>query len=383
MSLLPSTSSIRYGAATLAAAGALLLAGCGSAGGPARPAAHRLATHRLTSASAFTAVHTDQQIMQHFQAATGHSLTLTRDPVTWDTLSLPASDTQGYNQLGAFTIDVLHQPAALSTFTKQGAQRLVPDAHGIYWPTSPDPTGYWNPAKIYGNVVLTWSTQDRSVGAQFRMLDAILSTLGQGTAAVDAKLPASQLSCQARGITPSGTAVGTCTDNGVSRTVVNRGHTLHVPGYDVQVTGTKLGTVIKSPFPYMPPTYAKGRFVALRLHVTNTGDTPLEGLDEAELEIGGRYYDQDDEVSFDVADPDTFPMQPQASADTVMVFDIPTQAAASALTQGELVFPEDPDSTIDYSSKLGAIRLARATAPAAGETPPAGPSPSGSPAVTD
>lgn len=382
MSRLPSTSSIRYGAATLAAAGALLLAGCGSAGGPARPAAHRLATHRLASASAFAAVHTDQQVMQHFEAATGRSLTLTRDAVTWDTLSLPAGDTQGYNELGEFTIDVLHQPETVTAFTEQGAQRLVPDAHGIYWPTAPDSSGYWNPAKIYGNVVLTWSTQDRSVGAQFRMLDAILSTLGQGTAAVDAKLPASQLSCQARGITPSGTEEGTCTDNGVSRTVVNRGHTLHVPGYDVQVTQTKLGTVIKSPFPYTPPTYAKGRFVALRLHVTNTGDTPLEGLDETELEIGGRYYDQDDAVSFDVADPNTFPMQPQDSADTVMVFDIPTQAADTALTQGELVFPGDPNSTIDFSSTLDAIRLA--SAPATGAAPtPSGPSPSGSPAVTD
>jgi hypothetical protein len=37
-------------------------------------------------------------------------------------------------------------------------------------------------------------------------------------------------------------------------------------------------------------------------------------------------------------------------------------AAVNALTEGELVFPEDPDSTVDFSSHLGAIRLAEPTA---------------------
>jgi hypothetical protein len=392
MNRLPSihvTSSIRTGTAALAAGAALLLAGCGTGGH-----SHRLATHRLASATSFTAVHSDQQVMQHFQAVSGQSLTLSRDPMTWDSLSLPAADNQGNDEFGEFTIDVLHNPDVLSTFTEDGGQRLVPDANGIYWPTAPDSNGFWNPAKIYGNVVLTWSTQDRSVGDQFRMLDAILSTLGQGTAAVDAKLPADLLSCQARGITPGGTAEGTCTENGIGRTVVNRGHTLHLSGYDVQITGTKLGNEIKSPFPYTPPTIANGDFVAVRLHVTNTGDTPLEELDEAELEIDGRYYSQDDDVDFDIANPDTFPMQPEESGNTAMAFDVPTQAAASALTQGELVFPEDQDSTIDFSSKLGAIRLANpsdivdgnagagATSGATQPTPAPTPSASGSPATS-
>jgi hypothetical protein len=377
VSLLPSptrlSASIRYGATALAATGALLLVGCGSAGGPG----HHVPSHKLASASSFTAVHTDQQVVQHFQAATGDTLTVSHDPVTWDTLSLPTNDTQDYDRFGTFSIDVLHKADTLSAFTKDGPSRLVPDANGIYWPPAADSSGYWNPVKVYGNVVLTWTTENRSVGNQFRMLDAILSTLGQGASAVNAKLPTTLLSCQDRGITPGGTAEGTCTENGVSRTVVNRGDTLHVPGYDVQITHTKLGNEIKSPFPYTPPMYAKGQFVAVGLRVTNTGDSPLEGLDEAELQIAGRYYSQDDEATFQIADPDTFPMQPQDSGETLMVFDVPSKAAASALTQGELVFPGDADSTIDYSSKLDAIRLGHATA--ADHSQPA---PSGSPALT-
>jgi hypothetical protein len=369
-------SSVRAGAAALAAAGALVAAGCGSSG------PHHLAHHHLASATSFTAVHTDQQIMQHFQAATGHSLTVNHDTAIWDTLSLPSSDTQGFDHYGAFTIDVLHKPDQLTAFTTAGGRRLVADANGIYWPAAPDNSGYWNPSKIYGNVVLSWTTQTRSVDAQFRMLDAILSTLGQTASAVEAKLPPSQRSCQAQGITPSGTTEGTCTDDGVSLTVVNRNHTLHTAGYDVQIVKTKLGNIIKPPFAFGTPDYAKGQFVVLVLHVTNTGDNPLEGLDEAELKIDGRYYSQDFEATSDLAEDagasTTFPLQPQDSGDAVMVFDVPNIAAASALAQGELVFPDGADATIDYSSKLGAIRLSRAApagtdqrSPSAGESQPA------------
>jgi hypothetical protein len=306
-----------------------------------------------------------------------------RDPVSWDTLSLPSSDTQAYARYGTFTINVLHSPDELSTFTKDGGSRLVRDGNGIYWPPGPDSSGYWSPAKVYGNVVLTLTTQSRSVGNQFRMLDAILSTLGQSASAVNAKLPPNLLSCQARGITPGGTSEGTCTENGVSRTVVSRGHTLHVPGYDVQLMHTKLGNEVKSPFPYSPPMYAKGQFVAIGLHVTNTGNAPLDGLYDAELEIGGRYYSQDDQATFQIADPDTFPMQPEDSGNTAMIFDVPSKAAAGALTQGELVFPGEKDSTIDYSSKLDAIRLGHVTVELSQPAPSGSPAPGGSPALSD
>jgi hypothetical protein len=371
------SSSIRVGATALATTAALLLAGCGAAGGP-----HHLASHKLASASAFTAVHSAQQVEQHFQAATGETLTVNRDSITWDTLSLPSSDTQAYDRFGTFTINVLHSPNTLSVFTKDGPRRLVRDANGIYWPSAPDSSGYWDPVKVYGNVVLTWVTQSRSVGNQFRMLDAIMSTLGQSASAVNAKLPTSMLSCQDRGITPGGTAEGTCTENGVSRTVVNHGHILHVPGYDVEITHTKIGNMIKPAFPYTSPMYAKGQFVGVELHVTNTGDAPLEGLYDAELEIDGRYYSQDDQARFGVANPDTFPMQPENSGNTAMFFDVPSKAAAGALTQGELVFPGEKDSTIDYSSKLDAIRLGHVEVAQSEPAPQGSPAPSVSPSLS-
>ena len=94
---------------------------------------------------------------------------------------------------------------------------------------------------MYGNVVLTWSTQSRATNSQFTLLNAILSTLGQPASAVTAKLPASELSCEAQDITPTGSREGTCLQGGVTRTVVDRNRTLHVPDMDVQVTKTKVG----------------------------------------------------------------------------------------------------------------------------------------------
>jgi hypothetical protein len=106
-------------------------------------------------------------------------------------------------------------------------------------------------------------------------------------------------------------------------TVVNRDHTLHAPTLDVQVTRTKLGRVIKPADSFEPPVYAKGVFVAVELKVTNTGTSPLDGLDETELEIGGKYYSQDFNATFDLDSMDTFPMQPGDTGKTVLAFDVP------------------------------------------------------------
>lgn len=178
------STSIRFGAAALAASAALLTAGCGSTS---------VEHHHEVSQRTFASSHSVQQVEQHFQAATGQALT--DSPVgSWDTLSLPASNMQDYNRFGAFTIDVIHNANDLSVFTTQNGHRLSPDPQGVYWPLTADANGYWNPAKVYGNVVLTWSTQSRATNSQFTLLNAILSTLGQPASAVTAKLPASELS---------------------------------------------------------------------------------------------------------------------------------------------------------------------------------------------
>jgi hypothetical protein len=368
------SSSIRCGVAAVAAGAALLTAGCGSS--------TRVDHHRNASQSTFGSKHAAQQVEQHFQAATGQALSDSPN-ASWDTLSLPAGNTQDYNRFGAFTIDVLRNPGELSVFTTQNGRKLTPDAQGVYWPLTADSSGYWNPAKVYGNVVLTWSTQSHTTTPQFTLLNAILSTLGQGASAVAAKLPASELSCQVQGLTATGQSEGTCDDNGVTRTVVNRDHTLHAPGMDVQVTKTKLGRIIKPADSFEPPVYAKGEFVAVGLKVSNTGSSPLDGLDETELEINGKYYSQDFDATFDLAPQDTFPMQPGDNGTTALAFDVPLNVAVDAVTQGEIVVPDSTDDSVDFSTHLYAIRLAEPTAEGGRGTassPTPAPAPAQSPA---
>ena len=193
------------------------------------------------------------------------------------------------------------------------------------------------------------------------LLNAILSTLGQGASAVTAKLPAS----------------ARATD---TRTVVNRDHTLHAPTMDVQVMKTKLGRIIKPADSFEPPVYAKGAFVAVELNVSNTGASPLDGLDETELEIDGKYYAQDFDATFDLDSLNTFPMQPGDSGKTVLAFDVPLNVAVDALTRGEIVVPEDPDSSVDFTTTLGAIRLAEPTAEG-GQGTASSPTPAPAPGV--
>ena len=368
------SSSIRCGVAAIGAGAALLTVGCGST--------TRVEHHRNTSQSTFASKHTAQQVEQHFQAVTGQALSDSPN-ASWETLSLPAGNTQDYNRFGAFTVDVLRNPGELSVFTTQNGRKLTPDAHGVYWPLTADANGYWNPAKVYGNVVLTWSTQSHTTTPQFTLLNAILSTLGQGASAVTAKLPASELSCQVQGLTATGQREGTCDDNGVTRTVVNRDHTLHAPAMDVQVTKTKLGRIIKPADSFEPPVYAKGEFVAVELKVSNTGSSPLDGLDETELEINGKYYSQDFDATFDLAPQDTFPMQPGDNGTTALAFDVPLNVAVDAVTQGEIVVPDSTDDTVDFSTHLYAIRLAEPTAEGGQGTassPTPAPAPAQSPA---
>ena len=117
---------------------------------------------------------------QHFYAATSDTLTVSPTASTFDTLSTPASNEKDYNRYGVFSVYVVHNPQDLNVFTSQNGHRLTPDGQGIYWPTTPDSSGYWNPVKVYGNVVLSWNTQSRSTNGQFRLLDAILSTARAG-----------------------------------------------------------------------------------------------------------------------------------------------------------------------------------------------------------
>jgi hypothetical protein len=128
----------------------------------------------------------------------------------------------------------------------------------------------------------------------------------------------------------------------------------------VQVLKDKVGSYIPSRFTYGQPLVAKGAFLAVAVRVANNGNAPLDGLYGAELKVAGRYYSQDDDATFDLSPTSTFPLQPGDHGATVLAFDVPASVATSALNQGELVFPEEPDSEIQDATKIGAIRLAGA-----------------------
>ena len=83
------SSSIRYGAAALAASAALLAAGCGSSG---------VQHHRNASQRTFASPHSVQQVEQHFDAATGQALADSPN-AAWHTLSLPVEQHAGLQPL--------------------------------------------------------------------------------------------------------------------------------------------------------------------------------------------------------------------------------------------------------------------------------------------
>ena len=305
--------------------------------------------------------HSVQQVEQHFDAATGQALTDSPN-AAWHTLSLPAGSTQDYNRFGAFTIDVLRSPDELSAFTTQNGRRLTPDAQGVYWPLTADASGYWDPAKVYGNVVLTWSTQSRTTDSQFTLLNAILSTLGKPASAVTAKLPASELPCESQGITAAGSGEGTCLEDGVTRTVVNRNHTLHTPGMDVRVTKTKLGTFIKpAPSSYEPRAVRQGRVrgrpVGHRQHRLRSARRRRQcrARDRRQVLLPGRRRDVRPRLPEHV--PDAAGRQREHRARVRH----PEGRRVDALSEGEVVFPDSPDDEIDFSTKLYAIKLAEPT----------------------
>ena len=80
---------------------------------------------------------------------------------------------------------------------------------------------------------------------------------------------------------------------------------------------------------FKPKIYAKGGFVVMALNVTNTGSSPLDGLDEAELEGNGKYYAQDFHAS-DVFDLNTFPLQPGDHGPSVLAFHVPVPAGGTS-----------------------------------------------------
>jgi hypothetical protein len=363
-------------AAALAAGLALGLAtGCGGSDddGDARPAKQRgeAAPEATATADAAFEQHSAEQVADHFEQVTGDKLDVEPNDVTWDSLTLADEETEDTSgprdRYGYFTIAVLHSPRSGEVFKTDDDRPIQPDGAGIYWTQDTDG---WDAAKFYGNVVLSWSAESRATNEQFQRLDVVLSTLGQPAEQARAKLPATDQSCEARGMTLDGTAEGSCRDGDTTLTVVNRGTELELPEYSVKVVLTRRGTYVKPRDAYGTALVAKGAYVGVGLRLDNTGNTPVRGLYDAKLRIGDRYYDQDSTATFRLANPRTFPLQPGAKGGTLLVFDIPKPAARRALSEGAIVFPAEPNSSIEYAAKLGASRLRKGGEPAPGGADP-------------
>lgn len=143
----------------------------------------------------------------------------------------------------------------------------------------------------------------------------------------------------------------------------------------MQVVKAARSSVLRGRETYQTPARAKGRFVAVRLKLTNTGDEPLHSFYGAQLRIGDRYYAQDSQAGYLLGDIGTFPLQPGASGAVSVAFDVPEPAALKA-EEGAVVLPGGGDSSVDYAGKIGALRLGHtgsmAATPAPDEQPPAG-----------
>jgi uncharacterized protein DUF4352 len=145
--------------------------------------------------------------------------------------------------------------------------------------------------------------------------------------------------------------------------VRRRGHRLRLPDFSVRVLGVKTGSLLVPRLAFGEVKHAKGRYVYVRVGLRNTGDNPVHGLDEAQLRVGGRSYDQDFGAGFEVTRTDAFPLQPGDYTPAGLVFDIPPRAARAAVLHGVLVFPADKETTtVQDASQLGEIRLGKAAA---------------------
>jgi hypothetical protein len=265
------------------------------------------------------------------------------------------------DRYGSFLIFVLHGPGAESIYKTDRGTRVKPDAAGIYWH---DDGGSWTAMKPYGNVVLSWTADERAVDERFERLEAVLSKLGQPAERVRAALPEEDQPCADQ-------PAGTCRDpeSGVTVTTVGRGQRLKLPELQVRVTGLKTGRVVVPASPYGLVRRAKGRFVTIAVKVKNTGNEPLDGLYEAKLKIGDRLYEQSGEATYSVSPRNAFPLQPDDTTVAAVVFDVPLQAARKAVREGLVAFPAgDELSSVENAARIGQIRLAKpgAAAPANG-----------------
>jgi hypothetical protein len=299
------------------------------------------------------------QVAARFHTLTGAALKPAgQDTPDW---SLYENTEDRFDQYGVFSMYVVKTERGRKTLLSDQKGRPLPRDGDIYWDRSSD--GSYSATRQFGsNVIVVWQAgKDRQVDDHFQALARAMSqAAGTGKLTL---LPPADRQCAAAGIDPSGgTQEGTCRLGSLKLTIVNAPSILHTPVLDAKLVGVDTAKSISGRTSFDRPDKARGTFVAVAYRLNNTGDQPLEFLDE-KLVVDGKTYTADSGVDFDLNPKDPLPLQPGEKATLRAAFDVPPAVADRVRADGALSLPAarfESSSGLDDSVAQGRIRLAGA-----------------------
>ena len=218
------------------------------------------------------------------------------------------------------------------------------------------------------NVLLIWSAgEEPVVDERFRRLVYPLEQLGKSDGRADAMVtPRAERACD-----EPLPAEGACRLFGQTITFAPRDAALRMGDVHVAVDEVERRTelehereitdVSQPPRPPVSVRSRRGEFLIVRATVENAGDEPMEGL-RAALVVGSRSFQRDLDNEFYVdAESSPFPLDPGASADVDLLFDIPANVAAEAESGGALAVVSSPIESWYTGNSAVAGRLALAS----------------------
>lgn len=367
----------------LAVAGAA--AGCGGASpspGRGKPSTITTSSSSVVHATRFSppclpavspGAFTAEQVAARFLQLTGERLTV-KHSVGLEFLDLPETAfARTSGRYGQFQITVVNgglTDIETQLDHDQAGDTVNPDQGCVWWQRDHASPPDWQAVKPFGNVLLTVDYHSiKHLDANFQRLVEVLDTLRDPPAVAASRIPALDVACDKRGITPGSSIEGSCRLGDQTLVQVGAKHLLRLPGIDVRLDSVQTGAridvagrgVIRS----------RGGFVIVRYTVTNHTSAPISDLDpDARLAIDSRLYRNRPglEVLFT---PPAAPglVNPGGSLQEVRVFDLPLAAirrldAAAALEVAgdhQLVLVGDSDT-------VGRLRLRGAPRQGSGPT---------------
>jgi hypothetical protein len=172
--------------------------------------------------------------------------------------------------------------------------------------------------------------------------------------------PSSDASCEEQGINSEERNEGTCTDNGVRYTVVNKDSMVRIPEVSARLVSIEQVKTLSSDIDTLT---ANGIYVIFRVAVKNRLNVPT-AVEEGQfvLVVNDKNYTENFDAENGVVE-DSFvwqsdDLQPGETRTGALVFDIPTPAAGEVERVGNLSVV--PFSEVGYSERpthVGSIRL--------------------------